>query len=94
MPDITITTKEIEKIAELASLELSASEKEQLVHEFQEILDYFRKLDAVPLPDLQAHGADKPGNLRDDEPRPSGMTPADFSPYLDNAFFKVPKVIE
>lgn len=94
MPDIRITREEIEKIATLAALALTEEEKARLVSEFQEILDYFRKIDAVPLPDLHDRPADTERHLRDDVVEPSGQTPEAFSPYLEDGHFKVPRVIE
>ena len=35
-----------------------------------------------------------PGEGRSDELRPSSVEPEHFSPYLENGFFKVPRVID
>ena len=89
-----ITLEEIEKIAQLASLELSGDEKAQLVHQFENILTYFKKIDAVQLPGLHDHAVDEADHLRDDVAVASHVDPQSFSPYLENGHFKVPKVIE
>jgi aspartyl/glutamyl-tRNA(Asn/Gln) amidotransferase C subunit len=94
MSEPNIDLADIEKIAELASLELSEGEKRQLVQQFQEILAYFRKIDAVALPERTETSAEPPAPLREDEAVPSGVSPETFSPHLENGHFKVPKVIE
>ncbi len=87
--------EEIGKIADLASLELSDDEKATLAQQFEEILDYFRIIAAVDLGAAQAPApTGEPPPLRDDKAVPSGISPADYSPYLENSHFKVPKVIE
>ena len=94
MADPIITRKDIDRIAQLASLELNEAEKQTFVRQFEDILTYFKKLDAAPLSDVQDHPPDAADHLRDDEPRVSGVQPASFSPYLESGHFKVPKVIE
>jgi aspartyl-tRNA(Asn)/glutamyl-tRNA(Gln) amidotransferase subunit C len=89
------TIADIEKIARLANLELSREEKQVFAGQFNAILDYFAKIQQVKLPpdsELDAPGAVMP--MRDDEPEPSGISPESFSPYLEDRYFKVPKVIE
>ena len=94
MADPLITLKDIERIADLASLELTADEKQQFVRQFGDILTYFQQIDAAPVTDVQDHAPDAADHLRDDEPRTSGVDPASFSPYLESGQFKVPKVVE
>ncbi|MCH9045423.1 MAG: Asp-tRNA(Asn)/Glu-tRNA(Gln) amidotransferase subunit GatC [SAR324 cluster bacterium] len=89
-----ITLAEIEKIARLASLELTQEEKEQFVRQFEDILTYFKKLDAVQLSELQDRPAESTGHMRDDAVVKSDVVPESFSPYLESGHFKVPKVIE
>ncbi len=94
MPEPLITLSEIEKIANLAALELTVEEKEQLVRQFEEILGYFKMIDAVALPDAQDHPVDAEDHMRDDVAVKSQVSPGSFSPYLESGQFKVPKVIE
>ena len=94
MPEPLITLAEIEKIANLAALELTAEEKEQLVRQFEEILGYFKMIDAVVLPKAQDHTVDAEDHMRDDVAVKSPVSPGSFSPYLERGQFKVPKVIE
>ena len=42
-----VTTKEVKKIAELAHLEFSSEELKPFIEHFEEILEYFRQLEAV-----------------------------------------------
>ncbi|MDH4248963.1 MAG: Asp-tRNA(Asn)/Glu-tRNA(Gln) amidotransferase subunit GatC [Deltaproteobacteria bacterium] len=93
----TITLKDIEKIAELASLELTAEEKQRFVGQFEELLGYFNRIDAAPiesLTEVQAHPVDSASHLREDVAESSGVSPEAFSAHLENGHFKVPKVIE
>ena len=89
-----ITLQDIDRIAELASLELSAEERQRFVRQFEDILTYFRKIDDAPASEVQDHTVDAADHLRDDVARPSGVSPDQFSPYLESGYFKVPKVIE
>ena len=94
MSDSIITRKDIDKIAELASLELNAEEKDQFVKQFEDILGYFKKIEAAPTTELQEHPVDSGTHLREDTAEDSPVSPEQFSPYLEDGFFKVPKVIE
>ena len=94
MSNPVITLKDIEKIAELASLELTAEEKKHFVAQFEELLGYFKRIDAAPLPEMQDHLVDGASHLREDVAETSGVALEDFSQYLENGHFKVPKVIE
>jgi len=89
-----ITLQDIDRIAELASLELSAEERQRFVRQFEDILTYFKKIDDAPAGELQDHAVDAADHLRDDVARPSGVSAEQFSPYLEGGYFKVPKVIE
>ena len=94
MAEPIITLQDIERIAELAALELTPEEKQRFVQQFEDILTYFKKIDAAPVSDVQDHPVDTADHLRDDVARPSGVRPDEFSPYLESGHFKVPKVIE
>jgi len=91
-PDITL--KDIEKIAELSSLELTAEEKQRFVGEFEKLLGYFNRIDAAPLAELHDHPVDNATHLREDVAETSGVALEDFSAHLENGHFKVPRVIE
>ena len=93
MAEPIITLADIERIAELAALDLSPEEKQRFVQQFEELLTYFKKIDAAPQGDLHDPPAEDP-HFRDDVARPSGVRADSFSPYLESGHFKVPKVIE
>jgi aspartyl/glutamyl-tRNA(Asn/Gln) amidotransferase C subunit len=89
------TIEEIEKIAELASLELTDEEKRQFARQFEDILNYFTVIDAAPVSaETEAAPARSGPLFREDVAADSGISPKDFSPYLEAGHFKVPKVIE
>jgi aspartyl-tRNA(Asn)/glutamyl-tRNA(Gln) amidotransferase subunit C len=94
MAERIISLQDIDRIAELAALELTDAEKQQFVRQFEDILTYFRKIDAAPAGEVHDHPVDAADHLRDDVARPSGLRPDAFSPYLESGHFKVPKVIE
>lgn len=94
MAEPIITLADIERIAELAALELTDAEKQRFVRQFEDILKYFKKIDAAPLTEVRDHPVDAAEHWRADEVRPSHARPEDFSPYLEAGHFKVPKVIE
>lgn len=94
MADPIITLQDIDRIAELASLELTDAEKQRFVKQFEDILTYFKKIDEAPAGELHDHAVDAADHLRDDVVRPSGLRPDEFSPHMESGHFKVPKVIE
>ncbi|MBI4082443.1 MAG: aspartyl/glutamyl-tRNA amidotransferase subunit C [Candidatus Lambdaproteobacteria bacterium] len=86
---------DIDKIALLAALELSAEEKRQFAGQFEAILAYFRKIEEVQLPETLRPGEEEEGPLfRDDVARPGSTPPESFSPHVEDGHFKVPRVIE
>lgn len=87
--------EEIERIAELANLELTEGEKETFAQQFGEILEYFRKIAGVSTDSIPAYaGTDPDPHFRPDRQESSGVDPESFSNYLENDHFKVPRVIE
>jgi len=98
-----VTEKEVERVAELANLELEPEESGRIVHDLNAILDYVAQLNeldtagVVPLAQIsELEGAGGAGTLRADTRVPSLDRAAVMSqaPETDQAFFKVPKVIE
>ncbi|MGA3012005.1 MAG: Asp-tRNA(Asn)/Glu-tRNA(Gln) amidotransferase subunit GatC [Terracidiphilus sp.] len=99
-----VTVKDVERVAELAHLELGPEETPAMLHDLNAILDYVAELNELdttgvePLAqvsELSLEGSSK-GALRADAIRPS-LDRADVmpqAPETDGAFFKVPKVIE
>jgi aspartyl-tRNA(Asn)/glutamyl-tRNA(Gln) amidotransferase subunit C len=98
-----VTVEEVQRVAELAHLELTPDETPRMMHDLNAILDYVAELNeldtvgVIPLAQvselLDAAGA---GVLRDDVLLASldRATVLAQAPETDQAFFKVPKVIE
>ena len=98
---MTIGTREVEKIAELAHLKFNPEELERFVGHFQQILEYFAQLETVSTEDVQsAHQAveeERPATpTRDDEARSSFpvATVLENAPESSEDHFQVPPVIE
>jgi aspartyl-tRNA(Asn)/glutamyl-tRNA(Gln) amidotransferase subunit C len=96
---MTVSLQDVERVAELANLELTSSEKTGMLRDLNSVLDYFAELNeldttSVP-PMLQVLQADEL-HLRIDEVAPSLDRAAVLAcaPDTDGIFFKVPKVIE
>ena len=96
---MSVSEQDVERVAELANLELSSAEKASMLHDLNSLLGYFSQLNeldtaSVP-PMLQALETATP-HLREDEVAPSLNRAAvlAYAPDSDGIFFKVPKVIE
>jgi aspartyl-tRNA(Asn)/glutamyl-tRNA(Gln) amidotransferase subunit C len=98
-----VTVEEVERVAELAHLELEPGEKSGMVKDLNAILDYVAELNELdtggiaPLAQVsELEGAGGVGELRLDVIQPSLDRAAVMAqaPETDGAFFKVPKVIE
>jgi aspartyl-tRNA(Asn)/glutamyl-tRNA(Gln) amidotransferase subunit C len=93
-----ITRQDVEHVAELARLELTAAEKEQFIAQLNSILTYIAKLAELNTIDVEptSHVIPMSNVFRDDQVRPS----LDRDLVLQNApqeshfFFKVPRIIE
>jgi len=99
----TVTLQDVERVAELAHLELTPNETEGMLHDLNAILDYVAQLNELdtnsvePLAqvsELQSTGG--AATLREDAVRPSLSRTIVMpeAPEADQVFFKVPKVIE
>ena len=98
-----VTEKDVACIAELASLELTIAERERMVHDLNQVLDYIDILNEADTTLLSSNdsGAAAPAppiaqTLRDDETVPS-LPRTDAlknAPQTDGIYFQVPKVIE
>jgi aspartyl-tRNA(Asn)/glutamyl-tRNA(Gln) amidotransferase subunit C len=98
-----VTVKEVERVAELAHLELTPDESGRMLQDLNAILEYVTELNELdtagvePLAQVsELESATGVTVVRDDAVLPSldravVMTQA---PETDKAFFKVPKVIE
>ncbi|KIH76090.1 aspartyl/glutamyl-tRNA(Asn/Gln) amidotransferase subunit C [Geoalkalibacter ferrihydriticus] len=93
-----ITSGEVEKVAGLARLALSADEIQALTSQMDAILSYVDKLNELDVADIvpTAHAVPVENALRDDQVRPSiGQDKAlKNAPAAVNGCFRVPRVIE
>ena len=98
-----VALQDVERVADLAHLKLTAEETQAMVHDLNAILDYVAQLneldtDAVaPLAQI----GELEGNLAENVVRADAVRPSlersivmREAPETDQAFFKVPKVIE
>lgn len=96
-----ITEADVEKIAELARLELTGEEKASFAGQLSAILGYIDQLneidttDVAPMSHCSTAGEDTRYALRDDQVRPGiGQQAAtQNAPDAEAGYFKVPKVI-
>jgi aspartyl/glutamyl-tRNA(Asn/Gln) amidotransferase C subunit len=85
----------VAKVAKLARLKIKPTEEQDFRERFNKILDYVGIISEV---EISAENEEKDESLqvvfRADQPRTPVITPETFSKTLENAFFKVPKIIE
>ena len=105
---MSVSEQDVERVAELANLELRDDEKAHMLRDLNSVLDYFaqlNELDTTSVPamtqvanQLTEGGEPKAAaqHLRADEIAPSlnRERVLDSAPDTDGIFFKVPKVIE
>ena len=98
-----VTVEQVERVAELAHLELAPEESAHMLVDLNAILDYVAELNELdttgvePLAQVtELFTAAALGKLRADQILPSldRATVLAQSPETDGVFFKVPKVIE
>lgn len=105
---MSVSEQDVDRVAELANLELTTSEKAQMLRDLNSVLGYFaqlNELDTTSVPPMaqvadqmtesRAREAVAP-HLRSDEIAPSlnREQVMAFAPDTDGVFFRVPKVIE
>jgi aspartyl-tRNA(Asn)/glutamyl-tRNA(Gln) amidotransferase subunit C len=93
-----ITRAQVEHVARLARLELTEAEKDVMTQQLDRILGYVDKLNELDTSAVEptSHAIPMENVLREDEVRPS-LAPDDAlanAPERQDAFFKVPKIIE
>jgi aspartyl-tRNA(Asn)/glutamyl-tRNA(Gln) amidotransferase subunit C len=98
MSEPKITLGEVEHVARLARLALSAEEKERMRRELDGILAYIDKLRGLDTEGVEptSHAVPMTNVMREDEPRLS-FPRADMlanAPDPNGDFFRVPKIIE
>jgi aspartyl-tRNA(Asn)/glutamyl-tRNA(Gln) amidotransferase subunit C len=93
-----LAKEEIERLARLARLHLTADEIERFSRELMTIVDYFNQLKAVDTSGVEPlqHRTMTDNSLREDISRPS-LPRAEAlrnAPDSDGEFFRVPRVID
>jgi len=96
-----ITRKDVEKIAELGRLELTAEETDLFTEQLSSIIGHIEKLneldtaDVPPMSHCASAGDDMEYAKRDDQVRPSigRKLAVENAPDSEAGYFKVPRVI-
>jgi len=100
---MSVSEQDVERVAELANLELTSGEKAAMLRDLNSVLDYFaqlNELDTTSVPPMEQVAGHLPEgaaqHLRADEIAPSLSRERVMAcaPDTDGIFFKVPKVIE
>ena len=88
----------IERVAELARLNLKPEEKQKFEKDLGAILDYVKKLDKVDTSAVEptSHVLDLENVYRKDEVKTSDAADKalEHAPHADGRFFKVPKIVQ
>lgn len=95
---MSITIKDVEKVAQLARLEFSADEKEKLMNHLEQIVSYVEKLNELDTEGVEPtkHVVEMTRVLREDKIK-NGLTQEDAvtnAPKSKQGYFSVPKVIK
>lgn len=92
-----ITREDVEHVAWLAHIDLSEEEKRVFTEQFNEILDYFEKIDDANTEDVPPtyHVLDLVNVYREDEARESMSREEALknAPKKENGFFKAPRIV-
>ena len=94
-----VSEKDVQYVAELANLELTAEESARMLRDMNAILEHVDKLNELDTTGVEPMAqvfADKHEALREDAVRPclERDVVMSIAPKTDGVFFKVPKVIE
>ena len=92
-----LSKKEVEHIAWLAHIELSEKEKILFTEQFNEILDYFKKIDEIDTEGIEPtyHVLDLKNVSRKDKKEPSLPTEEalENAPKKEKNFIKAPRIV-
>jgi aspartyl-tRNA(Asn)/glutamyl-tRNA(Gln) amidotransferase subunit C len=92
-----LSKKEVEHIAWLAHIELSDKEKPLFTEQFNEILEYFKKIDQVDTERVEPtyHVLDIENVYRKDRTKPSLTTEEALrnAPKKEKKFLKAPRIV-
>jgi aspartyl-tRNA(Asn)/glutamyl-tRNA(Gln) amidotransferase subunit C len=93
-----IDREQVSKVANLARLELTAEEEEQMTAQLSGILEYFQQLSELDTTDVPptTRAIDVSNVVRPDElqPYPDREGLLQEAPDQDGDFFKVPKILQ
>ncbi len=93
-----ITEELLEKVARLARLQLEGSEKEQMKHDFQNMLNFVEKLREVDTEGVEPlfHMTEEVNHTRTDDPSEDLPREASLknAPHSDGVYFLVPKFVD
>jgi aspartyl-tRNA(Asn)/glutamyl-tRNA(Gln) amidotransferase subunit C len=98
-----VTVEQVERVAELAHLQLTPEETGHMLTDLNAILDYVAELNELDTTGIAplAQVSELPGGFSSSVTRPDELRPSldravvlAQAPETDQAFFKVPKVIE
>jgi aspartyl-tRNA(Asn)/glutamyl-tRNA(Gln) amidotransferase subunit C len=93
-----VNNEMVDKLAHLARLQFNSSEKEEIKHDLQKMIQFVEKLNEVDTTGIVPilHMSDGINVLRDDVVKGSIDRSAGLknAPKQDGEFFKVPKVIK
>ena len=93
-----LTREDVQRVASLARLRLTAEEKDQLTEQLDNILQYMDKLNQLDTSHVEplAHVVDIVNAFREDKVtnRPNIDALLANAPARDETFFQVPKIIE
>jgi len=95
---VAVSLQEVEHIAHLARIRLTAKEKELFARQLTRVLEYMEKLNELDTAQVQplSHPLDIKNVFRMDEVSPS-LTPEEAlenAPLKDKHFFRVPQVVK
>jgi aspartyl-tRNA(Asn)/glutamyl-tRNA(Gln) amidotransferase subunit C len=105
---MSVSEQDVDRVAELANLELTTSEKARMLRDLNSVLDYFaqlNELDTSSVPPMvqvaDRLATDKEPEIATLHLRPDEIVPSlkrdevmACAPDTDGVFFRVPKVIE
>ena len=92
-----ITNEEVEHVSSLAHIELTGEEKTLFTEQFNDILEFFKKIDEADTKNVSPtyHVSDLADIYRQDEAKKSLSTEETFrnAPKKEDGFFKSPRIV-
>ena len=93
----SLSKKDVEHVALLAHIELTEQEKSLFTEQFNEILEYFKKIDDLDTKDVEPtyHVLELNNVFRKDETAPTLPTEEALknAPKKEKKFFKAPRIV-